>query len=91
MLLFDCEKRRGKSLFDMNSHGGVTDVFSFCLSELLTTVRTIKTYLNERIGDLEAERIAFLDQCVRFIFCSYVFYQEELVVKDCFDNIRAYS
>ena len=49
LLLFDCEQKRGKTLF---TNTGVTDVFSFALSEVLAAYKTAKTYLGEHVEEL---------------------------------------
>ena len=49
LLLFDCDKKRGKVLF---VNQGVQDVFTFVLSELLSAFRSAKTYLNECLEGL---------------------------------------
>lgn len=87
MLLFDCEQKRGKTLF---TNRGVVDVFNFVLEEVLTSYNTVKCYVGETVGELPAEHVAYIEQCLRFLFFSYVFYQDEKVVRDVFDKIRAY-
>lgn len=78
MLLHDCAQRRGKTLF---TNYGVDDCFSFVISEVLAAYQTSKTYMKERISELPQDQISYIDQCLKFIVCSYVFFQEEPVVK----------
>jgi len=59
LLLFDCDQKRGKALFQNKAN--VTDVFSFVLSELLASYNTAKTYLGERTTDLGPEQISYVD------------------------------
>jgi len=49
LLLFDCEKKRGKVLF---VNHGVTDVFTFVMGELTSAFRSAKTYLNDSLEGL---------------------------------------
>ena len=88
LLLFDQEQKRGKVLF---VNRGVTDVFSFVLQELLSAFRSAKTYLNESVSGLAEGQVEYLEQCLRFLFFAYVFYQEEPVVRETFDKLRSYS
>ena len=87
-MLFDCEQKRGKVLF---VNRGVDDVFTFVLNELLSSYRSAKTYLNESLQGLAEGQVEYLEQCLRFIFFSYIFYQDEPVVRGTFDKIRAFS
>jgi hypothetical protein len=59
LLLFDCDQKRGKALFLNKSN--VTDVFSFVLTELLTSYNTAKTFLGEKMTDLGPEQISYVD------------------------------
>ena len=88
LLLFDCQQKRGKALF---TNTGVQDVFTFCLQEILTCFKTNKTYMGELVGDLPPEHVQFVEQCIRFLFFSYIFYAEEAPVKTLFDKIRHFS
>lgn len=85
LLLFDCEKKRGKLLF---VNQGVEDVFTFILGEVLAAFRSAKTYLNESLEGLPEGQVEYLEQCLRFLTFSYIFYQDEPVVKATFDKIR---
>lgn len=69
---------------------GVTDVFNFVLQEVLTAHNTAKCYVGEICAELPADQIAYLEVCMRFLGFSYVFYQEERVVKDLFEKIRLF-
>ena len=88
LLLFDQEKKRGKVLF---VNQGVEDVFTFVLGEVLAAFRSAKTYLNECLDGLPEGQIEYLEQCLRFLFFAYIFYQDEPVVKATFDKIRQFS
>ena len=88
MLLFDCEKKRGKVLF---VNAGVEDVFTFVLGEVLATFRSAKTYLNDCLEGLPEGQLEYLEQCLRFLFFSYIFYQNEPVIKTTFDKIKQFS
>ena len=72
LLLFDVTHKRGRALFTNES--GVTDVFSFVLGELLTQYNTAKTYLGEKINELQSDQIAYIEHCLKFIFFSFVFF-----------------
>ena len=73
----------------MNS--GVQDVFTFVLGELLAAYRSAKTYLNESLDGLPEGQVDYLEQCLRFLFFAYIFYQDEPIVRATFDKIRAFS
>ena len=88
LLLFDCEQKRGKVLF---TNSGVQDVFTFILEEVLTAYKSVKTYLNECLDSLPEGQLGYLDQCLRFLFFAYIFYQDEPVVRATFDKIRSFS
>lgn len=88
LLLFDCDQKRGKVLF---SNQGVIDVFTFVVDEILSAYKTTKTYLGEKVTELPAEQITYLDQCLKFVFFAYTFFQEEKVVRTLFDKIRSFS
>jgi len=89
LLLFDCDQKRGRALFLNKTN--VTDVFSFVLTELLTSYNTAKTYLGEKMTDLGPEQISYVDQCLKFIFFAYVFFPEEVKVKQLFDKVRNFA
>jgi hypothetical protein len=89
LLLFDCDQKRGRALFQNKSN--ITDVFSFVLNELLTSYNTAKIYLGERTSDLGPEQISYVDICLRFIFFAYVFFPEEVKVKQLFEKVRNFA
>lgn len=88
-MLFDCDQKRGKALF--TNKAGVTDVFSFVVSELLTSYNSAKTYMGEKLVELGPEQTSYVEQCLRFVFFAYVFFQEEPKVKQLFDRIRNFA
>lgn len=88
LLLFDCEQKRGKVLF---VNQGVENVFSFVVQEVLSAYHSAKTYLDESLEGLPEGQLEYIDQCLRFIFFAYVFYQDEPIVRDTFDKIRSFS
>ena len=69
----------------------MSDVFTFIIGEILTAFNTSKTYLGETVSELPSEQIAFLDQCFKFIFYSYVFYAEEPIIKQFFGHLRGFA
>ena len=87
MLLFDTQKK-GKSLF-LNQ--GVADVFTFLVQEILTAYKTSKTYLGELVNELPNDQLQYIDQCLKFVALSQIFYSEEPPVKDLFDKIRSFT
>lgn len=89
LLLFDVSHKRGRALFTNES--GVTDVFSFVLGELLTQYNTVKTYSGEKVNELQSDQILYIEHCLKFIFFSFVFFQEEKKVKDLFEKTRNFS
>jgi hypothetical protein len=59
LLLFDCEQKRGRVLF--TNKGGVTDVFSFVIQEVLTSFNTAKTYMGEKLTEMSPDQLSYLD------------------------------
>ena len=57
----------------------------------MSAFRTAKTYLNESLDGLPDGQVEYLEQCLRFLFFAYIFYQDEPVVRATFDKIRAFS
>ena len=89
MVLFDLQNKRGRFLFSQTE--AAQDVFTFVLGEVLSAFRTAKTYLNESLEGLPEGQVEYLEQCLRFLFFAYIFYQDEPVVRATFDKIRAFS
>jgi hypothetical protein len=90
LLLFDCQNKRGKALFGEDQYL-VSDVFTFCLDEILTAFKTTKTYLCENTSELPLAQVAFLDQCCKFLFYAYTFYADEPVVKQFFGKLKTFQ
>lgn len=69
----------------------MTDVFSFVIQEVVTGFNTCKTYMGEKMAEMGPDQLSYLDQCVRFLFFSYVFFNEEPKVKAFFDRVRSFA
>ena len=65
MLLFDVNAKRYKSIFDAV---GIEDILTFCLKEVEIAFNRSSRHLNGKIGALDNEHIAFLNEILRFMY-----------------------
>jgi hypothetical protein len=72
----------------LKNTSGVKDVFSFIVDEILTTYNTCISYLKQNINMLEVSQIGYINECLRFLFFIYLFYNDEEPVKSFFNRIR---
>ena len=85
MVLFDVQNKRGRFLFSQTE--AAQDVFSFVLEEVLTAHTSSKNYLKGRVSNLQKDQILFVNECIRFMVYSYIFFNDEPVIQTFFNKV----
>ena len=78
MILFDVQGKRGRLLFD--GHQGIQDVFTYVVDEVIAAFTTCKNALKKQVSPLGRDHIFFINECLRFSFYAYLFYNTEEVI-----------
>lgn len=78
MVLFDVQNKRGRFLFSQSESS--IDVFTYVLDEALAAQNSSKNCLKGRVSNLPKDQILFVNECLRFMFYSYIFFHDEPVV-----------
>lgn len=84
--MFDIQNKRGKQF--LKTAGGIKDVFSFIIDEIIASYNTCFSYLKQNVNMLESAQIQYIDQCLRFVFYMYIFHNDEELVKKFFNKVR---
>lgn len=87
MLLPDPSKR-GKLLF--TNQGQICECFTFVLQEMLSAYQTAHAVCENVLSDLPSDQIAYLEQCLKFVTSSALFFADEPLVKAWFECLRQY-
>jgi hypothetical protein len=78
MVLFDLQNKRGRFLFSQTE--AAQDVFTFVLDEILSAHTSSKNYLKGKVNNLHKDQILFVNECIRFMVYSYIFFNDEQVI-----------
>jgi hypothetical protein len=78
MVLFDLQNKRGRFLFSQTE--AAQDVFTFVLDEILSAHTSSKNYLKGKVSNLHKDQILFVNECIRFMVYSYIFFNDEQVI-----------
>lgn len=73
MLLFDQLGRRGRTLYE-------GDLFNRVLDDIVEAYNTVQEKFAGKLAGLGREHLLYLNECLRFVFYSYIFYNQEPVV-----------
>ena len=87
MVLFDIQNKRGRFLFSQTE--AAQDVFSYVLDEVLAAYNSSKNYLKGRVSNLPKYQVLFVNECLRFMFFSYIFFNDEPIVQGFFNKVKA--
>ena len=87
MLLFDYQGKRAKILFGEQT--GIEDCFTYILNEVLDAFNTAKESLQGKVSALGREHLLFVNECLRFMFYAYIFYNQEASVKGLFAEMKS--
>lgn len=63
-------------------------MFTYALDEVLTAFNTVKESLQGKIAALGREQILFVNECLRFLFYAYIFYNNEEPLTSYFASIK---
>ena len=86
MILFDVQAKRGRLLFD--GHQGIQDVFTYVVDEIIAAYNTSKNCLKKKVGQLGRDQVLFVNECLRFAFYSYLFFNTEEVIQGFFNKVK---
>ena len=86
MVLFDIQNKRGRFLFSQSE--ACKDVFSFVLEEVIAARNSSKNFLKGRVMNLPRDQVLFVNECIRFMFYSYLFFSDEAIVQTFFNKVK---
>jgi len=86
MVLFDVQNKRGRFMFSQCE--AAQDVFTFVLDEVLLAYESSKNCKICQVSSLPKERIWFINECLRFMVYSYIFFNDEEVVQTFFNKVK---
>ena len=86
MVLFDIQNKRGRFLFSQSE--AIKDVFTYTLEEILVAHNTSKNVLKGKVSNLPKDQILFINECLRFMFYSYIFFNDEQIVQGFFNKVK---
>ena len=86
MVLFDLQHKRGRFLFSQSE--AAQDVFSFVLEEVLTAYHSAKNVLKGRVNNLNKDQVLFVNECLRFLIYSFIFFNDEEVIQNFFNKVK---
>mmetsp|Transcript_35484 Transcript_35484/g.54274 ORF Transcript_35484/g.54274 Transcript_35484/m.54274 type:complete len:101 (+) Transcript_35484:2021-2323(+) len=86
MVLFDVTNKRGRFLFSQST--GTVDVFSFVLEEVLAAYDSAKHFLKGKVSNLDRDQVLFVNEGMRFLFYSFLFFSDEPVIQDFFNRAK---
>lgn len=87
MVLFDVQNKRGRFLFSQSESS--TDVFTYVLDEVLAAQNSSKNFLKGRVSNLPKDQIFFVNECLRFMFYAYIFFNDEPIVQGFFGKAKS--
>ena len=86
MVLFDIQHKRGRFLFSQCE--AAQDVFTYVLEEVLSAYESSKKCRLCKVSELPKDRVLFVNECLRFLVYSYVFFNDEEIVSSFFNKIK---
>ena len=87
MVLFDVSNKRGRFLFSQTE--AAQDVFTYVLDEVIAAHNTSKNFLKGRVSNLPKDQVLFVNECLRFMFFSYIFFNDEPIVQNFFNKVKS--
>ena len=63
-------------------------MFTYIIDELITAYTTCKDCFKRQVSPLGRDHILFLNECLRFSFYAYLFYNTEEVIQGFFNKIK---
>ena len=87
MVLFDLQNKRGRFLFSQSE--AAQDVFSYVLDEVLMAFQSSKSSNANKVSNLAKERVLFLNECLRFLTYSYLFFNDEEIISGFFNKVKS--
>ena len=63
-------------------------MFTFVLDEVLSAHTSSKNYLKGKVNNLQKDQILFVNECVRFMVYSYIFFNDEQVIQTFFSKVN---
>lgn len=89
MVLFDLGNKRGRFMFSQCE--AAQDVFTFVLGEVLSAYESSKRCKICKVSNLPKEQVLFVNECIRFLVYSYIFFNDEEVIQTFFNKAKAWS
>lgn len=87
MVLFDVQNKRGRFMFSQTE--AAEDVFSYVLEEVLNAYQASKNCNICKVSNLGKEHILFINECVRFMVYSYIFFNDEEIIQTFFNKVKS--
>lgn len=87
MLLFDRVGKKGSGLYQPQGE----DIFTLCTQEIVHGYNTGMRVLKGRVYGLDPSRIAYLNECFKFMYLSFLLFPKEQVVKKFFAQVKDLS
>lgn len=58
------------------------------LEEVITAQNSSKNFLKGKVSNLAKDQMLFVNECLRFMFYSYLFFNDEPIVQGFFNKIK---